>query len=266
MEQAFFYHNLDADRIREAVELAEDQQAIRNQLDVHGLVAFVANGSILPRESGVSARPMKQSVAFVSPESLQVTLQLPHKGSITGMGIPKGITLIVGGGYHGKSTLLNALELGVYDHIAGDGREYVTADETAIKLRSEDGRFIKNADISMFINDLPNGRDTHDFSTADASGSTSQAAGIVEGIEAGSRLFLLDEDTSATNFMVRDELMAQLVALTLMTIDDSLTCSSPRSNDFAAMLMIAAVGFVDRVSISMPTLMIFFSLIIFYFY
>lgn len=212
VEQAFFYRNLDADRIREAVELAEDQQAIRNQLDVHGLVAFVANGSILPRESGVSARPMKQSVAFVSPESLQVTLQLPHKGSITGMGIPKGITLIVGGGYHGKSTLLNALELGVYDHIAGDGREYVIADETAIKLRSEDGRFIKNADISMFINDLPNGRDTHDFSTADASGSTSQAAGIVEGIEAGSRLFLLDEDTSATNFMVRDAFMQQVVS------------------------------------------------------
>lgn len=113
---------------------------------------------MLPRESGISSKPMKQSVKFVSPETMRVTLELPHRGKITGMGVPKGITLIVGGGYHGKSTLLNALELGVYNHIAGDGREYVIADETAQKLRSEDGRFIKNVDISMFINDLPNGR------------------------------------------------------------------------------------------------------------
>lgn len=167
---------------------------------------------MLPRESGISSKPMKQSVKFVSPETMRVTLELPHRGKITGMGVPKGITLIVGGGYHGKSTLLNALELGVYNHIAGDGGEYVIADETAQKLRSEDGRFIKNVDISMFINDLPNGRDTKDFSTADASGSTSQAAGIVEAIEAGSRLLLLDEDTSATNFMVRDAFMQKVVS------------------------------------------------------
>lgn len=212
VEKALYYENLDATRIKEAIDLAEDQRAIRQQLKEKGLVAFVANGSILPRESGISSRPMKGAKAFVSPESLQVTLDLPHKGKFKGMGVKQGITLIVGGGYHGKSTLLNALELGVYDHIAGDGREYVIADDTALKLRAEDGRFIKNVDISMFINDLPNGRDTHDFSTKDASGSTSQAAGIVEGIEAGSQLFLLDEDTSATNFMVRDAFMQKVVS------------------------------------------------------
>ena len=212
VEHAFYYKNLDAKKVQEAVELAEDQQAVREELKKRGLAAFVADNSVLPRESGISSRPMKQSVKFVSPETLRVTLELPHKGKITGMGIKKGITLIVGGGYHGKSTLLNALELGVYNHIAGDGREYVISDETALKLRSEDGRFIKNVDISMFINDLPNGKDTKNFSTEDASGSTSQAAGIVEGIEAGSRLFLLDEDTSATNFMVRDAFMQKVVS------------------------------------------------------
>ena len=212
VEKSFYYKNLDAQKVQAAVELAEDQQAIRDQLPKLGLVAFVADHSVLPRESGISSKPMKQSVKFVSPETLRVTLELPHHGKVAGMGIPKGITLIVGGGYHGKSTLLNALELGVYNHIAGDGREYVIADETAQKLRSEDGRFIKNVDISMFINDLPNGRDTKDFSTADASGSTSQAAGIVEAIEAGSRLLLLDEDTSATNFMVRDAFMQRVVS------------------------------------------------------
>ena len=155
---------------------------------------------------------MRDCVAFSSPDSLRVSMELPHKGKITGMGIPAGITLIVGGGYHGKSTLLNALELGIYNHIAGDGREYVITDITAQKLRSEDGRFIKDVDISLFINDLPNKKDTYRFSTEDASGSTSQAAGIVEGMEAGSRVFLLDEDTSATNFMVRDSFMQQVIS------------------------------------------------------
>lgn len=212
VERALYYQNLDAKSVRAAIDLAEDQQAIREQLQEMGLVAFVANGSVLPRESGISSHPMKGAKEFVSPESLEVTMELPHKGTIRGMGIRKGITLIVGGGYHGKSTILTALELGVYNHIAGDGREYVIADETAVKLRSEDGRFIKNVDISMFINDLPSKTDTHDFSTKDASGSTSQAAGIVESIEAGSHLFLLDEDTSATNFMVRDAFMQKVVS------------------------------------------------------
>ena len=212
VERALYYQNLDAKSVRAAIDLAEDQQAIREHLQEMGLVAFVANGAILPRESGLSSRPMKGAKEFVSPKSLEVTMELPHKGTIRGMGIRKGITLIVGGGYHGKSTILTALELGVYNHIAGDGREYVIADDTAVKLRSEDGRFIKNVDISMFINDLPSKTNTHDFSTKDASGSTSQAAGIVESIEAGSHLFLLDEDTSATNFMVRDAFMQKVVS------------------------------------------------------
>lgn len=212
VEQALCYRNLDSRIVRKVIELAEDQAYIRNQLKERRLTAFVADHAVLPRESGISSRPMKNSVEFVSPDSLRVSMELPHRGTITGMGIPEGITLIVGGGYHGKSTLLTALELGVYNHIAGDGREYVITDESALKLRSEDGRFIKDVDISLFINDLPNKKDTHRFSTADASGSTSQAAGIVEGMEAGSRVFLLDEDTSATNFMVRDAFMQSVVS------------------------------------------------------
>ena len=210
IQKSFFYSSLNAKELQNYIELAEDQEFIRQTLPAKNLCAFIADGSILPRESGISSRPMKASVPFTSPDSLRISINLPHKGKITGMGIPKGITLIVGGGYHGKSTLLNALELGVYNHIPGDGREYVITDATAVKLRSEDGRFIKDVDISMFINDLPNKKDTRCFSTLDASGSTSQAAGIVESMEAGSHLFLLDEDTSATNFMVRDAFMQQV--------------------------------------------------------
>lgn len=211
VQKAFFYSSTNKKELRNFMELALDQEYIRQELLRRKLTAFVADGSILPRESGISSRPMKNAIPFSAPESLRISMELPHKGTLTGMGIPQGITLIVGGGYHGKSTLLNALELGVYNHIPGDGREYVITDCTAVKLRSEDGRFIKDVDISLFINDLPNQKDTHCFSTQDASGSTSQAAGIVESMEAGSHLFLLDEDTSATNFMVRDAFMQQVI-------------------------------------------------------
>ena len=211
VKHALLYKNVDAKRLRSIIDLAEDQHYIREMLPKMGLCAFVADGSILPRESGISPRPMKGGVKFRSPKELEVTMELPHRGKITGMGIRKGITLIVGGGYHGKSTLLKALELGVYDHIAGDGREYVITDHTAMKIRAEDGRSIRKTDISMFINDLPNGRDTVGFCTEDASGSTSQAANVVESIEAGASLLLIDEDTSATNFMIRDELMQRVI-------------------------------------------------------
>ena len=212
VSHSLFYKALDEKAVYRAADLAEDQQYIRDHLKEQGLVAFVADGSILPRESGVSGRPMKDAVKFTAPESMKVSFVLPHAGKIQGMGIKKGITLIVGGGYHGKSTLLKALELGVYNHIAGDGREYVITDASAVKLRSEDSRSISNVDISLFIHDLPGKSDTTSFSTADASGSTSQAANVIEGIEAGTSLFLIDEDTSATNFMVRDELMQRVVA------------------------------------------------------
>lgn len=212
VRKSFLYKNQNAKTVESVFFLAEDQQYIREELESRNLAAFVADGTILPRQSGVSDKPLADCVPFSSPDSMRIELNLPHKGKITGMGIPVGITLIVGGGYHGKSTLLNALESGVYNHIAGDGREYVIADQTAVKLRSEDGRFVKDVDISMFINDLPNKKDTHCFSTPDASGSTSQAAAIVESMEAGSRLFFIDEDTSATNFMVRDTFMQHVIS------------------------------------------------------
>lgn len=211
VSRSLYFSALDHKEVERVINLAEDQQYIREELGKRNLAAFVANGSILPRESGVSGRPMKGAVAFQSPAALEVSLTLPHHGILKGMGIRKGITLIVGGGYHGKSTLLKALELGVYNHISGDGREYVITEDTAMKLRAEDGRSIKKVDISMFISNLPNGKDTKNFDTEDASGSTSQAANVIEALEAGTHTFLIDEDTSATNFMIRDELMQRVV-------------------------------------------------------
>lgn len=209
---SLYYRKIDQKRVQAAIDLCEDQEYIREQLPKLGLCAFLADGSILPRQSGVSDRPMKDAVPFRSPDSMKITLQLPHRGPVSGMGIRKGITLFVGGGYHGKSTVLQALQNAVYNHIGGDGRELVIADASAWKLRSEDGRSITGVDISPFIRHLPNRRDTRCFSTEDASGSTSQAANLMESMESGSTLLLIDEDTSATNFMIRDKLMQQVVS------------------------------------------------------
>lgn len=200
------------DHLQSVYELSIDQQEIRKQLSERKLAAFVADGSILPRLSGASALPMKEAIPFASNPENRITLSLPYHGEITGLAIPEGITLIAGGGYHGKSTLLNALEKGVYDHIEGDGREFVITQSGAAKIRGEDGRAVHHEDISAFIQNLPNGKSTKDFVSEDASGSTSQAANVCEAIESGSPLLLIDEDTSATNFMIRDALMNSVIS------------------------------------------------------
>lgn len=213
MDLGLRYHNHDEQVVYRHVNSVEDQAALRDWLKDEKLVAFVADDSILPRASGVNDRPMqKGALAFKSPDSLKRTMTLPNAGDICGMGVPEGITLIVGGGFHGKSTLLHALERGIYNHIPDDGRERVVSLPGAIKVRAEDARSISNVNISPFIDNLPFGRDTISFSTENASGSTSQAANIIEALECNADVLLIDEDTSATNFMIRDERMQALVA------------------------------------------------------
>jgi predicted ABC-class ATPase len=213
VESALQYGNLDGAAILHHVNTVEDAQWLRSQLADHNLVAFVADGAVLPRRSGVDDRPLDhQAIPFQSPDSLRVSFDLPHGGPISGLGIPAGITLIVGGGYHGKSTLLRAVEQGIYAHIPGDGREQVVTQADAVKVRAEDGRSVAGVNISPFINQLPQGRSTDNFSTPNASGSTSQAASIIEALEIGAQVLLVDEDTAATNFMIRDRRMQALIA------------------------------------------------------
>ena len=212
LDEALIYMSLDSAEVQKHVETVEDADWLRSQLAQKNLVAFVANGAILPRRSGIDPRPLKQAIPFKSPKSLIVEFNCPNCGLISGMGIPQGISLIVGGGYHGKSTLLKAIELGIYNHIPGDGREYVVSNLNGVKIRAEDGRSIAGVNISPFINHLPQGRSTTNFITTNASGSTSQAANIIEALEAGAELLLIDEDTSATNFTIRDRRMQALIA------------------------------------------------------
>lgn len=213
VNKCLLFSHLNHQQIQNHVETLEDAEYIRQQLPEQNLIAFVANGAILPRQSGVSPLPLSAPdvVRFQSPPSLEVEFTCPNRGKISGMGIKKGITLIVGGGYHGKSTLLHALELGIYNHIPDDGREFVITNPHAVKIRAEEGRSIVGVNISPFINHLPQGKSTVNFSTPNASGSTSQSANIIEALEVGAEVLLIDEDTSATNFMIRDARMQRLI-------------------------------------------------------
>ena len=213
VRRTLHFSSLSPEEVERHVSSVDDQEYMRSQLKDLGLVAFVANGSILPRAGGASAGPMSgpNTIPFQIDPDHEVPLDRLHGSAVRGLGIPAGVTVLSGGGFHGKSTLLEALELGIYDHVRGDGRELVVTDPTAVKIRAEDGRSVHQTDISPFITDIPSGQDTRQFTTADASGSTSMAANIQESLEAGCKTILIDEDSSATNLLIRDERMHALV-------------------------------------------------------
>lgn len=239
------YSSLDSASVYRHVLTVEDADALRKGLKDKNLIAFVSNGSILPRKSGNSDEPMDDQsvVPFTSPKELLVEMQTPNNGAIVGMGIPKGITLIVGGGFHGKSTLLEALQTGIYNKIPGDGREFVVADDSCAKIRAEDGRRVECVDISPFVGTLPGGKSTTCFSSTDSSGSTSQASSIQESLENGSKVLLVDEDTSATNFMVRDARMQELIAKDLEPITPFLQrVRALRNSGISSILVVGGTG------------------------
>lgn len=202
---------LDVDGAWRSIRVTEDHRHLQGSLAEAGLVAFIRDGSVLPRETGVSFDPLDDAVPFESPDGFRVTMDTLHHGAVTGMGVPEGVTVVTGGGFHGKTTLLEALQHGVVPHVPGDGREWTVTVEDAVKVRSEDGRAVTGVDLRPFIHDLPLGRRTEGFTSSDASGSTSLAADILESLEVGTSLLLMDEDTCATNLMVRDARMQDLV-------------------------------------------------------
>lgn len=205
-----YYDRSDEGALQEHYRVLAERKEILSQLDAQGLCAFVPNGAVLPRASGLSEMPLEKAIPFVAPEEMAVTLNVcGHE--IRGMGLPKGISVITGGAFHGKSTLLQALTRSVYPHIPGDGREGIVIDETALRIGVEDGRSVRGTDLSMFVRDLPGGVSTKNFNTLSASGSTSEAANLLEAMEAGSRTFLIDEDSSAVNFLIRDVRVRKLL-------------------------------------------------------
>lgn len=243
--EGLLYPQLPTQTLQQHIDTNEDADWLRQELASQGLIAFVADGAILPRRSSIDARPLESAIPFQSPESLQVEFHCPHHGPITGLGIPQGIMLIVGGGYHGKSTLLKALELGVYNHIPGDGREFVITDADAVKIRAEEGRPITHLDLSPFINHLPHQQTTTEFCTSNASGSTSQAANIIEALELNAKVLLVDEDTTATNLMIRDRRMQSLIAKDQEPITPFIDQIRPLSKDHGVSSILVMGGSGD---------------------
>jgi predicted ABC-class ATPase len=211
VRDALFWKRLDHSYFFVFVDLMQKQEKIRSQLRERGLISFIADDAVLPRSSGIEDTPLSDAVPFRAPETLRTSFSFEDGTTITGMGIKRGITIITGGGFHGKSTLLNAIQAGIYNHIPGDGREYAVSIPEIVKIRAEDGRNIEKVDISTFIKNLPQGRDTVEFVTPNASGSTSQAANIMEALEVGTEALIMDEDTCATNFLIRDKRMQELI-------------------------------------------------------
>ena len=205
-----YYDRSDEGALQEHYRVLAERKEILSQLDAQGLCAFVPDGAVLPRASGLSELPLESAVPFTAPEQMAVTLNVCGR-EIRGMGIPKGISVITGGAFHGKSTLLQALTRSVYPHIPGDGREGIVIDETALRIGVEDGRSVRCTDLSLFVRDLPGGVSTKNFNTLSASGSTSEAANLLEAMEAGSQTFLIDEDSSAVNFLIRDVRVRKLL-------------------------------------------------------
>lgn len=207
-----YWINLDQSALRDHLRVYQNQILYRKQLEEQNLIAWIANGSVLARSEGLKQTPLEEGVVpFEAPETMSVTLKNLAGEPVIGMGISKGLTLIAGGGYHGKSTLLHAVEQGVYNHIPGDGREGVVCVGDAFKVKSEEGRRISKTDLSSFLGQLPQGISSECFVTANASGSTSQFANLIEAYEVGARTFLIDEDMSAVNALVRDNRVQKLL-------------------------------------------------------
>lgn len=213
VQAGLVWTNLDAAAGSRHLEALEDYLALQGTLDALGLVAFVAEGSVLPREAGPAGRPLRggRPLEVRAPDELAVTVTLPHRGTVRGLGIPRGVTVVAGGAFSGKTTLLAALASGVYPHVPGDGREMVAAVPDAVTVRSEPGRRIERVDVSAFIRELPHRPDVTALSSEHATGTVAMAAGVAEALEIGTRLLLFDEDESTVAFLTRDAAMRDLL-------------------------------------------------------
>lgn len=257
IDECFYWAKLDSRYFNSFVHLIEKQEFIRKQLSAKKLICFIADAAILPRKSGVEDTPLQQDVVkFKSPKSLQVSMDLPDGSTITGMGVPQGVILITGGGFHGKSTLLNAIQTGIYNHIPGDGREFVVSSRDIVKVRAEDGRNVANVNISTFINNLPNGKSGVNFCTDNASGSTSQATNIMEAIEMGATTILMDEDSSAMNFLIRDKRMRKLIPSDKEPITPYIDMAQQLYNEIGLSTILVVGGSGDYIDVADTVIML----------
>lgn len=252
VEAGLIWPHLDGEAGRRFVETVEDYLALRAQLPALGLVAFLGDGAVLPRETPWGDGPLRGGLAqpLRAPDELAVTVTLPHRGAVRGLGIPRGVTLVTGGAFAGKSTLLAAVARGVYPHVPGDGRELVATVPDAVALRAEPGRRIERVDVSALVRTMPGRFDTTALSTDRAGGTLSVAASLVEALEVGTGLLLFDEDDLPAAFLTRDARMQALVPAPRDPLVRLVDVVRPLWEDLGISSVVATAGLGDFLDVA----------------
>lgn len=195
ISESLYFSAYKQSKVYNHLQTYENAEFIRENLDSKGIVAFIADGSVLPRRDDDLA-PMVDAKEFVTDPALKVTFDVPYGEPISGMGIPKGFTAVTGASRNGKSALLDAIFAGVYDHIPGDGREYVITSRDAAFIMAEPNRPADSVDISMFVPETPEFDDTSAAKKEFVSSPMSEFVSVSEAVEMGSKLILIDEEYS----------------------------------------------------------------------
>ena len=206
---ALIFCNLDEDEITAAVNLMNDADHVRHLLATRGWVSFVADHARLSRVGDSDQPDLERAIPLVVDEALARNVDVPHAGALRGFGVPAGLTLILGDAYSGRAELMHAIGDGIYNHVAGDGREMVITVPDAVYVKAEPGRSVQRVDISAFVR--PTGANPAAFTNIHADACAAQAASTIEALEVGARALLFEESDSAVEFLTRDARLGDLM-------------------------------------------------------
>jgi len=213
---SLFCCNLDLAEAEEFVNGMEDADRVRQSLSTLGLVSFVGEGSLLAREQDSDLPDYDRFIPFEVAEATCTEIEVPNAGKVTGLGISAGLTVVLGDAANGRKDFMSALAAGVFNHIPGDGREGVVTVSDAVQIAADRGRNVQEVNITPFLSESEYGNPAS-FSTPAADSFISQAASVIEALEVGARVLIVDENSSAPAFLTTDARIAGLLGSTPRT-------------------------------------------------
>ncbi len=211
ISNSLLYCNIETADADAFVNNMEDADQLRQHLGASGQISFVAEGALLTRIKSEDTPDYERLIPLEVDDSLIDEVEVPHAGTVRGLGIPHGLTLILGESNGGRVDLTEAIAQGIYNHVPGDGRESVVTVADAVAIHSEAGRSIQQVDISAFATELLDGGNPASYSCKSAGSFSSQAASTVEALEAGARVLLYDEHSSSSTFLSSDTRVSPLL-------------------------------------------------------
>ena len=243
---ALVFCNLEETEVNQFVDLMEDADAIRQTLPTRGLVGFIGEGAFLIRQDNSDKPDYDRDVPFIVPDELLVDMDVPNKGRIRGLGIPTGITVVLGDAYSGRTELMKALAAGIYNHVPGDGREYVISMPDTVYVAAEDRRSVQRVDISAFVRQNPAGRDVRQYTTTHADPCAAQAAAVAEAMEVGARALIFDESDSNSGFLCQDSRLQGLATGTEPRLIPLSVCARQMVDDLGISIVVAGASSVSE--------------------